>query len=104
MPRKAKPMIVFAIYGGKVVDMSYIDEPRERFKYAARRVVDNASAGWVVENGLIYTVSTSYRRARLAPDQAAAKQEAIESIATPPDGDCPIFLQVFAAAVSSMAG
>lgn len=53
-----------AVYNDKIVPVE-MDNPKDEFKYAARRVVDNAPKGFVVTpKGEVFAVSTSFRMAK----------------------------------------
>lgn len=54
-----------AIYNNKIVIMDYVS-PKEEFKYACMRIIDNGASG-IVEcpNGKRYQVSQSNRTAKL---------------------------------------
>ena len=72
---------VFAVYDGKAVDMSYIPNAKERFKYAAMRVHDNAGKGYVIEDADVFEIIPGKRRAyRLSADDA---QAIIDKFASP---------------------
>lgn len=66
--------MLLAYYDGKVVDMAYIfdrvADKRQRFHLACCRVTDNARGGYIVEDGKVYSVSRSYRSARIVRGEA----------------------------------
>jgi len=54
-----------AEYNGKVVCMAYV-EPKEEFKYACMRIIDNGANGIVITpDGKRYEVNQSSRKAKL---------------------------------------
>jgi hypothetical protein len=53
-------------YNGKVIVMDYIKDPKEEFKFACMRIVDNKAEGIVTTpKGLRYEVSYKNRNAKL---------------------------------------
>lgn len=79
-------------YNGKVVNMDYIKNPKEQFKYGAQRIADNLGTGGHTENvgyvktpdGKIYEVSRSSRKAKpLTGDALETAKAKFESTAEP---------------------
>jgi hypothetical protein len=82
-------------YNGKVVDMGYITNPKEQFKYASQRISDNLGTGGNTEevgyvktpDGKIFEVSRSNKSAKLlsgdelisAQDKFAPKDADLQS-------------------------
>jgi len=62
---------VLAFYSGKVVDMGYIPDPKRRFSFAGMRVLDNAPSGYIIDGMKVYSVSRSYRMAKILPEAQA---------------------------------
>lgn len=57
-----------AVYNGREVSMDYIANPKDEFKFACQRIIDNGASGVVVcPDGKRYAVSQSNRKAVLLP-------------------------------------
>ncbi len=73
MARKPASKKVYAVYNGKAVDMDYIlarvPDPKKRFSFAGMRILDNAPSGYIVDGDKVYSVSRSYRMAKLIKDE-----------------------------------
>lgn len=69
MGKRKDPLPVKCYYSGKVVDMSYVPDPKMRFSLACHRVRDNAGTGYVVEGEKVYHLSPSSRMAKLVKDE-----------------------------------
>ena len=55
-----------AIYNGKTVTMDYIKNPKDEFKFACMRIIDNGTNGVVVTpDGKRYEVTQNSRKAKL---------------------------------------
>lgn len=68
-----------AVYNGKAVPMDYITNPKEQFKRAAQRIVDNGASGHVVTpDGKVYAVGGGSKSAKLVTGDAA--KAVIESV------------------------
>jgi hypothetical protein len=60
------PVNHLAVYNGKVVSMDYIKNPKEQFKYACMRIIDNGANGIVIcPNGEQYEVTQNTKKAKL---------------------------------------
>jgi hypothetical protein len=65
--------MVYALYDGRVVDMGYIDQRKDRFKFAAMRIRDNGASGYVVDDRrLVYVVAAGKKMAVRADEQVSA--------------------------------
>lgn len=54
-----------AIYNGKIVLMDYIRNPKDEFKYACMRIIDNGADGIVIcPNGEMYEVTQKSKKAK----------------------------------------
>jgi hypothetical protein len=62
--------VITAHYNGKCVDMSYIADPKARFKYAGMRIDDNATSGYIVDGEKVYAVTRGKRTAVLLRGEA----------------------------------
>lgn len=69
-----EPGQVLAYYNGKVVDMKYVPEGRQRFNLAAMRIVDNGAEGYVLEiskkGSKLFFVAKGSRTSKLVTDPA----------------------------------
>lgn len=60
------PVHHLAVYNGKVVSMDYIKNPKDEFKYACMRIIDNGANGTVIcPDGKQYEVTQSSKKAKL---------------------------------------
>ncbi len=65
------PVNHLAVYNGKVVSMDYIKNPKDQFKYACMRIIDNGANGIVIcPNGDKYEVNQNSKKAKLIKNES----------------------------------
>lgn len=73
-----EPGQVLAFYDGKVVDMKYVPEGRQRFNLAAMRIVDNGAEGYVLEGGKkgdkLFFIGKGSRTSKPVKDEATRER------------------------------
>ena len=77
-------MTVYAIYDGRVVLMDYIQNPADRFKRAAQRIVDNGFNGYVVDDQRAVFAVTRAKKTAKRCDGATSERVLLELTALSP--------------------
>lgn len=71
----------FAVYNDKVIPMDYIPDPKQQFRFAGQRIIDNNAEGFVVTpKGEVFSITKGSRRAK--PVTGEAKQVALDKVAS----------------------
>jgi len=66
--------MVYALYDNRVVSMDYIADPKDRFKLAAMRIVDNGFDGFVVDDRRrVYAVTPANKTAKICDAETTAR-------------------------------